>query len=110
MAQNAQEIQEAPPARANAANAGPRPQPNGSGVNGEEGAAKRGMSPRVRLIVAVVAIVVVLGGILYWLHARNFEDTDDAQIDGHLNPISAKVDGTVLTVSPDVQDNHPVQA
>jgi membrane fusion protein (multidrug efflux system) len=100
MAQNAQEAQEAPPARANGA----------TGANGEEDAAKRGMSPRVRLIVAVVAVVAVLGGILYWLHARNFEDTDDAQIDGHLNPISARVDGTVLTVSPDVEDNHPVPA
>src|SRR5262245_19821302 len=71
---------------------------------------RRSLSPRVRIIAAVVTAVVVLGGILYWLPARNFEETDDAQIDGHLNPISAKVDGTVLQVSPELQDNRFVQA
>ncbi|HTQ78980.1 MAG TPA: HlyD family secretion protein [Thermoanaerobaculia bacterium] len=69
----------------------------------------RGLSSRVRIIAIVVAIVVVLGGLLYWLHARNWEDTDDAQIDGHLNPVSSRIDGTVLTVSPEVEDNHYVK-
>jgi membrane fusion protein (multidrug efflux system) len=100
----AHEVQEAPPSRA------AQPETNAPRANGNGDGNKRGMSPRVRLIVALVAIVAVLGGFLYWLHARNFEDTDDAQIDGHLNPISAKVDGTVLTVSSSVEDNHPVEA
>nr|MDP9119907.1 HlyD family secretion protein [Acidobacteriota bacterium] len=33
-----------------------------------------------------------------------------AQIDGHVHPISAKINGTVLSVAPQVEDNHPVQA
>jgi membrane fusion protein (multidrug efflux system) len=108
--QEAQEVQAAPPATR--ANSAPRPETAaGQESNGAAGTAKkRGMSPRVRIIAILVTLVVVLGGVLYWLHARNFEDTDDAQIDGHLNPISSKVDGTVLAVSPEVEDNHLVNA
>jgi membrane fusion protein, multidrug efflux system len=103
----AQEVQEAAPPRAAAGtNAGPQPAVETKAENGS----KRGLSPRMHIILAVVTAVVVLGGILYWLHGRNWEETDDAQVDGHLNPVSAKVDGTVLAISPDVEDNHPVKA
>jgi len=46
------------------------------------------------LIIAGVALVVVIG-VLWWLHSRHFEDTDDAQIDGHIMPLSAKISGQV---------------
>src|SRR2546430_10360398 len=35
------------------------------------------------------------------------ESTDDAQIDGHIHPVNAKVGGTVVSVS--VKDNQPVE-
>ncbi|HEV7515232.1 MAG TPA: HlyD family secretion protein [Thermoanaerobaculia bacterium] len=109
----AQEVEAAPPPRQRRdedarSQAAPRPETTGLETNGAE--PKRGLSPRVRILGIVVAAIVILGGVLYWLHARNFEETDDAQIDGHLNPISSKVDGTVLRVSPEVQDNHLVHA
>src|SRR4051812_42608450 len=105
----AQEVQAAaPPRQAAGVNAGPQPTVEGKPENGVE--RRRGLSPRARIILIVVAAIVIVGGILYWFHARNFEDTDDAQIDGHLNPVSAKVDGTVISISPDVEDNHPVKA
>jgi membrane fusion protein (multidrug efflux system) len=109
----AQEVEVAPPPRQRRdedarSQASPRPEATAPEPNGA--APKRGLSPRVRIIGIVVAILVVLGGVLYWFHARNFEETDDAQIDGHLNPISSKVDGTVLSVSPELQDNHLVHA
>lgn len=49
------------------------------------------------IFLAVLAIAGV-GALLYWLHARNFQTTDDAQIDGNLSPIGARVDGTVIAV------------
>ena len=47
-------------------------------------------------------------GSLYYLHARNFEDTDDAQIDGNISNIGPRVTGTVTGVH--VVENQPVKA
>jgi len=63
---------------------------------------------RIRLLMiagAVLAAVVVL---VWWLHARKFEDTDDAQIDGDIISVSARVPGTVVAVH--VVDNQQVKA
>jgi membrane fusion protein (multidrug efflux system) len=62
------------------------------------------------------AILVVLGGTLivalvatgFWLHFRYRVSSDDAQVDGDIFPISAKVFGSVLDVP--VNDNQPVKA
>ncbi len=59
------------------------------------------------LIFFVVLVVLAIGGLFYWLHARQFESTDDAQVDAHLNPISARVDGTITKVY--VDDNETVK-
>lgn len=60
------------------------------------------------LIFFSVLLVIGAGGLLYWLHARQFESTDDAQVDAHLNPISSRIDGTVTHVY--VDDNQIVKA
>ena len=51
-----------------------------------------------------------LGGCGYrlWGYYSVRESTDDAQIDGHINPISARVGGTVIAVN--VDDNQYVKA
>ena len=59
-------------------------------------------------IFFVVLAVLAVAALIYWLYARQFESTDDAQIDGHLNPISARVDGTITNVY--VEDNQAVKA
>ena len=59
-------------------------------------------------IFFLVLLLIGLSGFLYWLHARGFESTDDAQVDAHLNPISARVDGTITRVY--VDDNQVVKA
>ena len=46
----------------------------------------------------------------WWLHARHFESTDDAQIDGHINVVSSRISGTVLYVHPRVENNQYVEA
>jgi len=57
--------------------------------------------------LSTIAVVVLLS---WWLYARHFESTDDAQIDGHLNAISARISGTVLYINPKVENNQYVEA
>ena len=62
------------------------------------------------------ALFIVLGGGLvlalvafgFWLHFRYRISTDDAQVDGHIAPISAKISGNVIEVL--VNDNQQVKA
>ena len=65
---------------------------------------------RPRVLGAVFAIFVAGGAPAWWLHSRHFESTDDAQVEGHLHAISARVTGTVVQIDPNVQDNHYVAA
>jgi membrane fusion protein, multidrug efflux system len=59
--------------------------------------------------VTVGALVVVLaGGIFLWHYLSGFETTDDAQVDVHLYPVSARISGYVQAVH--VEDNQYVQA
>lgn len=64
--------------------------------------------PRWALFLAPVIVALVL--LSWWLYARRFESTDDAQIDGHLNAISARITGTVVCINPMVEDNQYVEA
>jgi membrane fusion protein, multidrug efflux system len=52
--------------------------------------------------------VVAAAACFFWWHGRNRESTDDAQVDGHIDPISAKVSGSVLQVLVDI--NYHVKA
>jgi membrane fusion protein, multidrug efflux system len=60
------------------------------------------------LFLAPILIVALL--LSWWLYARRFESTDDAQIDGHLNGVSARITGTVVYINPRVEDNQYVAA
>ncbi|HEY0564663.1 MAG TPA: HlyD family secretion protein [Terriglobales bacterium] len=64
--------------------------------------------PWLKPVMWIVLLLLVAGAVLYWLHARQYEDTDDAQIDGHINNISARITGHVTKVNFD--DNQPVKA
>jgi membrane fusion protein, multidrug efflux system len=64
--------------------------------------------PRSALFVFPMIALPVLFS--WWLYARRFESTDDAQIDGHLNAISARISGTVLYITPKVENNQYVEA
>jgi membrane fusion protein, multidrug efflux system len=56
---------------------------------------------RRRFIVIGVAAVVVVGAVLFWWHSTFYEDTDDAQVNGHLIQISARIAGQVIKVNVD---------
>src|SRR5271154_5067119 len=61
-----------------------------------------------RWIIAGAVVVVLVGGIFLWHYFSGFEDTDDAQVDVHLYPVSARISGYVQAVH--VGDNQYVQA
>jgi membrane fusion protein (multidrug efflux system) len=67
-------------------------------------------APRSRGRIALIAllVVVVVGGAAMYFHYRNRVSTDDAQVDGHLVPVSCKVYGSVERIL--VDDNQPVKA
>ncbi len=57
------------------------------------------------IIIIVLVVLVVAAGLFYW-HSTYSEDTDDAQISGHLIQISARVSGQVIKVN--VDENQKV--
>jgi len=70
---------------------------------------KGGLAPAVKWTIGlVVLIALVIGGFMYWSYASVRESTDDAQIDGHIYPVSAMIDGTISDVL--VENNQFVQA
>jgi len=63
---------------------------------------------RTRLVIAVVLILVAAGALVGWSMLSGKESTDDARVDGHVYPVSAKVGGTVDKV--EVVENQVVEA
>ena len=61
---------------------------------------------RRRLIIGGAVLLAVFLGLYLYFHDR--ETTDDAQVDGHITPIAAKVYGRVAKVL--VNDNQQVKA
>lgn len=57
---------------------------------------------------AIVLIVLAIGGVWLWNYLSSYESTDDAQIDGHIFPISPRVNGRVIVVNADA--NQAVKA
>src|SRR5262245_16598772 len=62
---------------------------------------------RTMLLLLVGLLVLGVCGALLWRHFSGYETTDDAQVDAHLYPVSARVGGYVIRVN--VEDNAYVQ-
>ncbi|NEX00266.1 biotin/lipoyl-binding protein, partial [Rhodopseudomonas sp. BR0G17] len=67
-----------------------------------------GRHPIAAIAVVVLIVAALGGGIAWWLHARNFETTDDAFIDTRSVLISPQVTGAITQVA--VTDNEVVKA
>jgi membrane fusion protein (multidrug efflux system) len=71
--------------------------------NGKEPA--RPIYRRPAFIIAFVVLALVgTVGFFYWLDARNYQETDDAYIDGHIVPITPQVSALVSAVH--INDNE----
>ncbi|MGA2752709.1 MAG: HlyD family secretion protein [Terracidiphilus sp.] len=81
----------------------PTPEPNESAETEIE-------APRSRRrgLIIVAILVVALVGLGIWWHSTFSEDTDDAQVNGHLIQVSSRVAGQVMKV--DVEENQIVKA
>ncbi|HUD21569.1 MAG TPA: HlyD family secretion protein [Acidobacteriaceae bacterium] len=62
---------------------------------------------RTFIVIGIVLLLILAAAFFYW-RASFTEDTDDAQVDGNLYQISARVSGQVVKVY--VDDNQTVQA
>lgn len=62
---------------------------------------------RRRGIIIVIVAIIVVAAIAFWWHSTFTEDTDDAQINGHLIQVSSRITGHVLTVY--VAENQQVK-
>jgi membrane fusion protein (multidrug efflux system) len=52
---------------------------------------------KVFLLSAAGMVIAIVGGYFAW-NAFRYEDTDDAQVDGHVMPLSARISGQVAEV------------
>lgn len=74
----------------------------------EEAAARTAQrKTRIKKVAPIVLVILAIGALLWWLHSRQYEDTDDAQVDGHISQISPRIGGYISAVH--VEDNQEVQ-
>jgi membrane fusion protein (multidrug efflux system) len=77
---------------------------NDAGASDENGQGRR----NTLLFASVLGILVLAGVIGFWLYSRTYESTDDAQVDGHVNGITARIDGVIKAIY--VEENQSIQA
>jgi membrane fusion protein (multidrug efflux system) len=76
------------------------------GQGGEK--APRG-KPTRWIVLGVLAIAIAAVSVWWWQSLR-YESTDDAQVDGHIDLVSARISGTVTYINPRVENNQLVEA
>jgi membrane fusion protein, multidrug efflux system len=62
----------------------------------------------IRFILLAILVIAAIVAIPVYAYYSVRESTDDAQVDGHIVPISARINGTILSVL--VNDNQSVKA
>jgi membrane fusion protein, multidrug efflux system len=78
----------------------------------EDDQRRRRQNPRrkrtVRFVLLALIVVAAIVAIPVYAYFSVRESTDDAQVDGHIVPISPRINGTIISVL--VNDNQPVKA
>ncbi len=65
---------------------------------------RRSRRTPLRIILPIILLLAIAaGGYYLWQYFGSYESTDDAQIDGHINAISARISGQVSAVLVDDQ-------
>jgi membrane fusion protein (multidrug efflux system) len=87
---------------------GPAPQPPAENSEARYERRKELLgSSRTKLVLGLVILILLVGGIYAWRYFTSYESTDDAQVDGHVNSVSARVSGHVIKLN--VDDNQYVE-
>jgi membrane fusion protein (multidrug efflux system) len=98
--------EQAPPRDQNANQRPSEERPNG------DSAKKKSSNPRrkstIRFVVLALLVVAAIVAIPIYAYYSVRESTDDAQVDGHVIPISPRIAGVIVKVL--VDDNVPVKA
>jgi membrane fusion protein, multidrug efflux system len=81
---------------------------NATGTGAHAEASRPPRLPRRRAWALAGVALAALIALIYYLHARHFESTDDAQIDADVSDIGARVGGTVTRVG--IIENQAVRA
>ena len=87
--------------------------PDPSRDAGSEDAKSENKAPKAsaaRWFLLAFSIVALAGASLWWLHSQNYESTDDAQVEGHLDLVSARISGTVNWINPRAENNQLIEA
>jgi membrane fusion protein (multidrug efflux system) len=61
----------------------------------------------VKVGISVLVLLLLIGGLIWWLIARNYENTDDAFIDTHNVQVAPQIAGQIVALY--VNDNQLVQ-
>ncbi len=67
----------------------------------------RTASPGFRIAVIIGVVVLLVVGFFVYRYVTSYESTDDAEVDGHINSISARISGHVTKLN--ITDNQFVQ-
>jgi membrane fusion protein (multidrug efflux system) len=89
------------------------PERDSSGKSGSQHRDPEKKTPSRRVscwILLAFSALALAGASMWWLHSQNYETTDDAQIEGHLDLVSTRISGTVTYINPRVEDTHFVEA
>lgn len=82
---------------------------NTASSDGNQEAPPKAKISRKHLLFAAL-VVLLVAGVCYWLYARHYVSTDDAQVDGHFAQLSTRITGTVTYVNPLVENDRYVTA
>ena len=83
-----------------------RPEMQPPGTTNEGGVvlgadARPAATPKSKLPIILAVLVLIIISILIWRHYAGWVSTDDAEIEGHIYPISARITGHVVRVTVD---------
>ena len=68
----------------------------------------RTQSTGFRVGLGIAVVLLLIAGFFIYRYVASYESTDDAQVDGHINSISARITGHVVKLN--VDDNQYVQS
>lgn len=97
-----------PPAEVEPAPREPWPEEAGPPTRGGRAQGYFRAHPRAKWVLLALIFIIIIAAYAVWSYYASRESTDDAQIDAHIVPISARISGTVEKVN--VDDNQYVEA